>query len=338
MECTRSIYTKTQKLIKAGLLSLLVAVFGAFLTDLPASALSVQGTYTNMSWAYPPNGYNSLKHQLTIEAVTQDAPYFWAHQFGIVSGDGGYAGLQSGGNSVSGVIGKTAVFSIFSTSIEGTVGSCSVEEADFDGGPGEGTSCRIPYQWELGRKYEIEITKGETESDGIVWRSTVTDTVTNVETEIGFIKVPLTWKGMGDASYLWSEYFGPTITDCTTQPYSKVRYGIPLADTTVKPSTVTNVLASNTDCKGSRHSNIGTLAAFPNSAFSVIQEMGVAPTVTTDPKPPAIATDPPKPILTPKTGILGGAVVLLVAAGLSGVYAVYLKKQSRQRAQKNSEK
>jgi hypothetical protein len=341
MQSARSIYTRIFKLTKAVSISLGVALFGLALLDLPASALTVQGTYTNMSWAYPVNGYSTMNHQLTVEAVTQDAPYFWAHQFGIVSGEGGYIGLQSGGYRKNGTIGKSAVFSIFGAGIEGTAEACNVEQADFDGGPGAGTSCIIPFEWVLGHKYDLKIVKGATTSNGIVWTGTIVDTVTSEETKIADIKVPLTWKGMGDASYLWSEYFGPTITDCTTQPYSKVRYGIPLADTTIKPSTVTNTLPSNTDCKGARHSNIGSLGAFPTSAFSVIQEMGVASNATLPdpvPQPPANTTDPSTPILTPKTGILGSAIVLLVAVSLSGVYAVYLKKHSKERAEKNSEK
>ncbi len=42
-----------------------------------------------------------------------NATYFWAHQFGLVGGEGGYLGLQTKGNRADGSLGKLAIFSLW---------------------------------------------------------------------------------------------------------------------------------------------------------------------------------------------------------------------------------
>ncbi len=228
-------------------------------------AATPQGTYMNWTWQPPADGFSNLQHSLTVEQVSYNATYFWSHQFKYVNGDGGYIGLQSAGSRVNGTNGKTAVFSVFNSAIAGTQGSCSVEPANFDGGTGGGTSCRIAYDWSANRRYSIKVQKDAVEDNGTWWIGTVTDTVSGVVTEIGRFKVPPAWKGLGDWSVMWSEYFGERPGTCEDLPYSRVRFSQPIADGRVIPVSSSPYLTETADCRNSKVTRMGT---------DNIQEMG----------------------------------------------------------------
>ncbi len=215
-------------------------------------ALTSQGTYTNWFWNPPSIGFGSLQHELLIEDVTPGASYFWSHQFKFVNGDGGYMGLQSNGNRVNGTKGKTAIFSIFSAGIEGSKASCVVQQSGFDGYNTSGTSCRIPYEWVLGRKYKIRTAQFGRDADGSWWIASVTDETTGIETYIAKIKTPPAWKGLSNWSTMWTEYFGPKLSSCSNLPYSRVRFYRPSANNgTVVPASHSNKLTTTADCKTS---------------------------------------------------------------------------------------
>ncbi|HSX27811.1 MAG TPA: DUF3472 domain-containing protein [Patescibacteria group bacterium] len=262
---------------------MLFAGLGVYLL-LRTSALTPQGTYTNWDWSPPADGFSSLKHSLTVEAVTPDAPYFWSHQFQFVGGDGGYIGLQSHGSRVDGTIGKTAVFSIFSAGIEATSGACVVQQAGFDGYNTSGSSCRVPYEWVLGRTYQMRTAMISRDSTGTWWGGWVKDTSTGVETFIAQIKTPATWKGIGAWSSMWTEYFGVQPSSCDTLPYSRVRFGSPTANDVVAPTGTSNYLTTTADCKTS---------VITNTANGMVQEMGNANFVSPDTTSPVIAVSQP---------------------------------------------
>lgn len=229
-------------------------------------AATPQGTYSNWFWSPPTSGFSNVRHTLTIEKVSENATYFWSHQYKFVGGDGGYIGLQSGGSRVDGTKGKTAVFSVFNAGIAGTSGGCTVQQAGFDGGTGSGTSCRIAYDWIVGRTYTLKVQKGTIDSKGIWWVGTVVDMTTNIATEIGRYEVPLTWKGLGDWSVMWTEYFGVRPPTCEALPYSRVRFSQPTAeDGAIVPTSSNSYLTETADCKNSKVTSVGT---------DVIQEMG----------------------------------------------------------------
>lgn len=183
-------------------------------------------------------------------------------------------GLQSNGSRVNGTTGKTAVFSIFNAAVDATSGSCSIERGSFDGASGSGTSCRIPYEWQTGIKYQFRIEKGATESNGTWWSSWVTNTATNQETFIARIKVPPAWRGMGDWSVQWTEYFGAPPITCDQLARSKVRFYQPSRTyngQNVAPARSWLHYATGADCT---NSNITTFDG------GTIQEMGPASNAT----------------------------------------------------------
>ncbi len=60
-----------------------------------------RGPYTEWFWPTPPTtdgrpGFATFEHTLTPEIDPGPAAtYFWAHQFGMEGGEGGYLGLQT---------------------------------------------------------------------------------------------------------------------------------------------------------------------------------------------------------------------------------------------------
>lgn len=235
-------------------------------------ALTVQGTYTNWFWNPPSEGFNTVEHGLTVEAVTPDAPFFWSHQFKLINGDGGYIGLQSNGSRVDGTRGKTVVFSIFNAGIEGSPANhCKVEQKGFDGYAGSsGTSCRIAYDWQTNHKYNLRVAIYSRESTGNWWIASVEDTTTGEKTWIAKIKVPATWKGLGSWSSMWTEFFGVKPATCELLPYSRVRFYAPVANNgTVQPTSKSNYMPSGTDCPTSSITNFtgGSVQQFGNPNY-----------------------------------------------------------------------
>ena len=160
---------------------------GAF-RNLRRSRPTPSQTYTE--WRWPPStsyartlqaGYRNFEHVLVPETDPgPDATYFWAHQFRLNGGDGGYVGLQTKGNRADGSLGKLAIFSIW-----------NAEEAEGAGvvrfdGEGTGWSCRIPYEWQAGQAYAMRLfTEG-----GGWWRAKVRDEATGEVRDLGAIRVP----------------------------------------------------------------------------------------------------------------------------------------------------
>jgi len=187
-----------------------------------------RGTYTE--WRWPPStsfartllaGYRSFEHVLVPEIDPgPDSTYFWAHQFRMIGGEGGYIGLQTKGNRADGTLGKMAIFSIW-----------DAEEAEGPGtirfdGEGTGWSCRIPYLWQPGRAYRLKVfTPG-----GGWWGARVRDEITGEVSEIGGIRVPGHWRNLDSWSVMWTEYYGPPLNSCSDLAHSSVIFGTPTAD------------------------------------------------------------------------------------------------------------
>jgi len=192
------------------------------------------GTYTE--WRWPPStsfartllaGYKSFEHVLVPEVDPgPDSMYFWAHQFRIIGGEGGYIGLQTKGNRVDGSLGKMAIFSVWN----------AVEAHGLStrfSGEGEGWSCRIPYQWQAGRAYGLKVST----VGGGWWTAKVRDEATGDISEIGSIRVPEHWRNLDTWSVMWTEYYGPPLGACSELAYSRVVFGTPLAnDGETKPA------------------------------------------------------------------------------------------------------
>jgi hypothetical protein len=247
----------------------LLAIPLVFLAVIPQSLAAMpQGTYTNWNWSPPSTGYSNLQHSLSIEDVTPDAPYFWAHQFSFVNGDVGYMGLQSHGSRVDGTVGKTVVFSVFKSGIAATPESCHIDKKGFDGYEDmSGSSCRIAYDWVLGHKYTMRTEIVKKDETGTWWGAWIKDENEDVETFIANIAVPSTWGGIGDWTVMWSEYFGEHPATCEALPYSRVHFYPPTAnDGSATPSGTSNELSKGTSCTNSE---------VTNAPEGTLQEMGM---------------------------------------------------------------
>jgi hypothetical protein len=208
------------------------------------------GTYTE--WRWPPStsfartlqaGYLSFEHVLVPEIDPgPDTTYFWAHQFRLIGGEGGYIGLQTKGNRADGSLGKMAIFSIWDA--EAAEGPGTIRF----GGEGEGWSCRIPYPWQAGRPYRMKVfTPG-----GSWWGAKVRDEATGEVSDLGGIRVPQRWRNLDSWSIMWTEYYGGPLANCSDLPYSRVVFHTPWAnDGEVKPAGSHSHIGEGT-CKTSR--------------------------------------------------------------------------------------
>lgn len=194
-----------------------------------------RGTYTE--WRWPPStsfartllaGYRSFEHVLVPEVDPgPESMYFWAHQFRLIGGEGGYLGLQTKGNRADGSLGKMAIFSIWDALEAAGPGTTRF------GGEGEGWSCRIPYMWEAGRAYGLKVSA----VGGGWWEAKVRDEATGVVSQIGGIRVPEHWRNLDSWSVMWTEYYGSPLDRCSDLEYSSVVFGTPLAnDGETKPA------------------------------------------------------------------------------------------------------
>lgn len=225
-----------------------------------APGVNPKGPYTNWSW--PQNGYYSdISERLTIKQGTSpDAHFFFAHQFAFQFGDGGYVGLQEGSapNST-----KIALFSIFSaTAAQGA--NCGPFSNE-----GNGYTCRIdPFNWKIGRSYELDVKQSGTGSAGAWYTASVLDTVSGVRMTIGQIRVPNGWGGM-QGWVSWTEDFGGPAAQCSDLPQSRVLWQYPTAvDGTVNVTGHSNTFGPGQCQTKVKDRTGGVLQIFPKFAAS----------------------------------------------------------------------
>lgn len=245
---------------------MLFAAVGAYLLISSHAATNVQPTGTYTSWNWPGQNFTSFDWQVT-PGVDQSGPdsYFFSHQFGMVNGDGGYAGMQGDQN------GKRAIFSIWQA-----LAARGPEIAKPFGGEGEGYQTVINYNWTAGRTYSFRVQKGNADNDGTWWSATIKDNVTGVVSPIGDIKIPPAWGGLNYWSVVWIERYGYKLTSCDDIHHAMTSFtNFSANNGTVFPSSRNNHLSQPEACPGSRITDI---------ANGVRHEMGY-----NNPLPPIIS-------------------------------------------------
>ena len=176
-------------------------------------------------------GWSSFEHALTPEIDPgPDSTYFWAHQFRLERGEGGYIGLQTKGNRADGSLGKIAIFSLWDAT--GGEGPGAVRFS----GEGSGWSTRIPYLWEAGRTYRLRLQAGEVTSEGAWWSASVADAEGGDEQVIGRLRAAPGWGRLGAWSVMWTEYYGPPLSSCADLAHVRATFGTPRADGGVVPA------------------------------------------------------------------------------------------------------
>jgi len=199
-----------------------------------------QGPYTEWFWPHPPvtdgrPGFAAFEHTLVPEIDPGPAAtYFWAHQFGLEGGEGGYLGLQTRGNRVDGSLGKLAIFSLWDATGAEAAPAAPGGVVRF-GGEGTGWSARIPYLWTAGTSYRLRVARGDVTPEGTWWSASVVDVDAGAESQIGRLRAAPGWGGLRAWSVMWTEYYGPPLRHCSDLVPVSAVLGMPVADGMVIP-------------------------------------------------------------------------------------------------------
>jgi uncharacterized protein (TIGR03437 family) len=210
-----------------------------------AGALHGQDAYVSWNPANPAPGYDTYEWTITVQQLPNPQSYiYWAISNSYQGGDtfsggascpkgscpaGFYMGLQPYGtpalpcpNGASGC--RIALFSFFGDGASSSSPNC-VSSAD--GGPGE--SCRLIYDWQVGRPYKF-VAALTGNADGLeTWTATVTDTATDIKTTIASWSIPASNGLAYPGGISFTEYYGSGYaSDCGAQPYAEVVWNTPI--------------------------------------------------------------------------------------------------------------
>lgn len=175
----------------------------------PISSITNVSTHASHTWANA--AFDRFGFDVRVaEMDAADRGYFVASQFGWSNGDGGYAGIQG---DVSGPIGRGAIFSIFTDALGArapsngeVVDDCEVMQP---GGPCIGFwSVRVPYDWQIGDRYRVEVRTAET-SGSSKWMEAYVIDARGTETLIGGIRVPQTIGTLNPWTFWLERYTNP---------------------------------------------------------------------------------------------------------------------------------
>jgi len=217
------------------------------------------GTYTQWDWPPVLEGYRSFIWDLRPQTDPYPDGYFWSHQFWLVGGQAGYAGLQTRGSEPTG---KIAIFSVW----EALGGEGPDYAAPFSG-EGSGFSVRIPFEWRVGSTYRRSVAA----AGDAAWEARVGE-VGEPEQLIGRIHVASGWGGLGDASVMWTERYAGPLSSCADMGYASALFSTPTADGgTVAPVSHRNHLGPPPGCPGS------AVADAPGGVVHVMGERGRPP-------------------------------------------------------------
>lgn len=201
---------------------------GVVLAAVPhARAVGPQGTYSD--WWLPDqpaegffnlDGYIQPLNEPTVGPGQVPFAYFYSSQFGIVTGDGGYIGIQKDAN------GKRAIFSIW--------GASAANCADVPGaicrpftGEGDGYQTMVPYAWVPGHRYRTRVWVQGSDAAGDWWVGELGDVTTGTAQVVGYIRVPHAYQWLKSYVINWVEWYAPQAASCDQLPESTVLFGPP---------------------------------------------------------------------------------------------------------------
>jgi hypothetical protein len=178
----------------------------------PTGIVSVPYYFKNA----PEDGFDSMTFTVRISEAPQRRSFYYAQQFKLVNGNGGYIGIQPRENQQG-----LAIFSLFG---EHTMPASPHCKKGADGGHGVSCSAPIPLDY----KQDYYLTVARDNNDPAIWRGTVKNVATGKKTEIGAWKPAASAKGIKANGGGFVEYF-PQIEDCSAIPYTKGFFGNPSA-------------------------------------------------------------------------------------------------------------
>lgn len=166
-------------------------------------------------------GSNSnIDFSFTIQSDPGDKSYvFWAQQFWLESGPGGYVGMQR----VAGD--KKIIFSIWDA--EASVPLMQGAVAEPFGHEGVGQHVLASFDWRVGHTYKFRL-----ENVGGVgpwWKASITDATTHKHWDLGKIKVPAGSGSLKAYVATFTEVF-VNGESCELIPYARAVFGAPTSD------------------------------------------------------------------------------------------------------------
>lgn len=199
----------------------------------------------------------------TVEDTNFGVGYFYAHQFGMISGVGGYIGIQTRLSGAPVNDPRGIIFSIFgATGAEPGAGAWAVHSSEVGG---DFWSLRMALAWPEGHKFDAIVTRQKVAVDGAYtnkWRGQIRDVTAGTLYTLGNIIVPTSWGNLNPFTVQWTEYYTP-INACSDMPRSAVVWerpnlypGYPQSN---YYSTASNPhLQTGTDCTNSAIQDLGT--------------------------------------------------------------------------------
>lgn len=182
---------------------------------------TTSGAVNSVSWVSPePQPTHELDQELQLTGLGRMT--FWATQWQWAgSSTAAYMGLQSGGIRVDGTVGGTAIFSIWNA--VGASGGCEA----FTGGQA-GQSCRVAFDVKQNSWYLLRLVQISADEQSSVWRASVIDESSTLETEIARIAIPAAF-GTPRSVVNFAQFFGEA-APCGAIPASVAEWAAPAAD------------------------------------------------------------------------------------------------------------
>jgi hypothetical protein len=183
----------------------------------PGGIISIEHTW--------PLGNNYIEHSATLLIESEpklESAYFWAQQFWFSNGDGGYMGIQTGGD-LHALRQKIAIFSIWKAlaAEKSTITNSFAGPFDHEG---SGFSCKIPFEWKEGTMYILKLKNIESDT---WWEASIEEVESTSISTIGRIQVPENWGNLKSKSNFFIEYFRP-VNQCEDLPFEKTYFGEPV--------------------------------------------------------------------------------------------------------------
>jgi len=209
----------------------LLSLYCAVLT--PASAESgrvVAGGMAAIDRWFPekPGGYTSLEFPLRIDTEPgYNGRTYWATQFWLEGGDGGYAGLQANSGSEKRI--NFAIWKAVGWSQAGTGVNCGHFAHE-----GSGVQCWVTYPWKPGVKY-VFLLKRLTPGN---FQLSVRDDSSGTIKSVAVIRTPATWGAFKPTVSSFLEDFAQgneQHASCAEVPATSAVFFLPLVDGSVAP-------------------------------------------------------------------------------------------------------
>lgn len=174
----------------------------------------------NASWSIagaPKDGLSHITIKIVPTLIAQPSKnsIYWAYNSWFVNGKAWYMGIQPNPKN-----GFTALFSVFGEGSRPVDGSpyCN---AGADGGPG--TNCHLPYAFEVGKSYTLQVLQTSETATETMWRGSIRNDQSGAWSDIGNIAVTKDHGLLRTSGVTFTEFFARTMP-CEQRPLSEAMF------------------------------------------------------------------------------------------------------------------